>query len=206
MGWFFKSDSYLKMTVGMQYDTVIGYGIASVEIEVLGKHARLGENELKISAAALLYGRTLVNHAETRTALFERVGTAANALIQGSEKFTTTVWDLKIAGRSFRIWPWEFSQTRLNKAKNYVATVQRLRGDDLGINLKMAFGLERVLAPSAPLIAISTVVDLLKPNERVLLGHTLACMNVVYETPEGASYIMSDATAFNAAFRNVRRI
>jgi hypothetical protein len=86
-----------------------------------------------------LYARTLVNHEETRTELFDRMAQAARRALDSDGVITFEPWQLHLAGRDFSIWPWSFTEPgRIADATIYTATLQSTARGSLGIHLKPA--------------------------------------------------------------------
>ena len=72
-----------------------------------------------------------------------------------------------------------------------------------GINLEMAFGLERILAPSSPLIAISSFSQTTDQEGRYELALFLWQINVYYRSPDQIS-IGQEHLALAAATNAIR--
>jgi hypothetical protein len=189
-----------RLEILMDFDLQLGIGLAATRWQTLRSHPQLTESLARIALVALLYGRTLVNHAETRSELYERVQRAAQGLFEGDPSPQFDEWKLEAGGLSFQIWPWSIvSPEQLSKSKAYTATLLPLQGGTLGIYLDMAGGLERVLAPSAPVISIFRLSDELEAHERQKLGATLLAMNSFYGRPERSKKIGSELRALQAA-------
>jgi len=124
---------------------------AFVRWQTLSRHPFLSTDRARIALAALLYGRILFAHQETRTELFQRVERSGQKLIDGEPTFTIETWRLRAGGMSFPIWPWRVvSSTALQNPTVYTATLKGWEdGSRLSIQLDMAPGLERMLAPAS---------------------------------------------------------
>ena len=119
----------------------------------------------------MLYGRTLVNHQETRGELFDRTAQAAWRVLQGDGKLTCEPLQLHLAGKDFSIWPWPLTEPgRVTDAKTYTATLRSMAGGSLVIHLKMALGQVPFLGPSAALIAASGLATALNDSGRACLA------------------------------------
>ncbi len=200
MGWFSRKNEYLHLESLMDFDLQLGHGRAAVRWQILSPHSTLSEDQARIALVVLQYGRTLVNHGETRVELFKRVGTAAQGLIDGAPVLPLDSWQLKVGGMSFQIWPWTMERPEeLEGAKTYIATLQEARGGILGIHLKMAWGQERVLAPSSAVIPMYALSGVLDEHGRILLGRTIRAMHHYYKTPEASGQLLSEVKALEAA-------
>ena len=202
MGWLSGQHDYVRMHVSMEFDVGVARrgssdfnGFAWVHWETLREHPWLDEERAQIALAALHYGRILAIHKETRSELFWRVDEAARKLLSPpgwdidarvaffDELFDD--WALDVEGRPFYIWPWRISEPRgkpLVRPKTYSSTLKAdpKRGD-FSIWLKMALGLERLLAPASSLISLSFVASRLFDSEQqALLGKVLLGMNEFY--------------------------
>jgi hypothetical protein len=195
-----------RLELAMDFDLQLGMGAAAVRWQSLTPHPFLQDSLARIALVALLYGRTLHTHAPTRGELFQRVEKAAKMLLEGSTTFELDNWNIRAGGLSFTIWPWLIvSPEEVTKAKTYVATLLSVPSDKLALDLHMAFGQEKVLAPSAPMIALFTVSQELDQQHRRKLGATLLAMNAYYGSPEAAGKGMRsrEQEAFQAALPNL---
>ena len=174
---------------------------AAVRWETIATHPSLPGDRARIALAALLYGRILFAHEETRVELFRRVGLAAKGLAEGDTAFKVEKWDLMAGEVSFPIWPWQLGGPgEVNSPKTYVARlIGSDSGDSLGILLDPAFGLERILAPASALLALSALSQELNKGDRILLGQVLLAMNGYYGTPQTTSRLGSEMAALRAA-------
>jgi hypothetical protein len=200
-----ESADYLRLEILMDTDVprlLQGQTpTALVRWETLSPHPFLSTDRARIALAALLYGRILFAHEETRTELFQRVQQAAEKLADGEPTFPVEGWRLQAGGMSFPIWPWRIvNPTELKSPKVYIATlIGREDGSGLAIQLDMASGLERMLAPASALIPLFTLSKELDSQDRRRLGNVLRAMNKFYETPERSADLLSEVTAFSAA-------
>ena len=153
MGWLSKLaglTEHLRLEIPMAFNIRTGQGIAALRWIGTSPVPRLSEAQCKIALMALLYARTLVNHHETRDELFARVAQAAARVRDGEGDLTFEPWVLDIAGKYLFIWPWHIVEPEaITEAKTYVATLQSASSGALSIQLKMAMGQERILAPSS---------------------------------------------------------
>jgi hypothetical protein len=197
--------SYLRLEVLMDTDVhrlaARIPGQAAIRWKNIAPHPSLPEDRARIALVALLYGRILFAHEETRVELFHRVGQAATRIVKSDAAFNTESWDLQAGGISFPIWPWRLvGPNELKSAKTYVATlIGNDSEEDLAILLDMAPGLERILAPASVLVALSALSQELAKGSRLLLGQVLLEMNNHYGMPENASRLGSGLAAFRAA-------
>jgi hypothetical protein len=162
---------------------------------------------------ALLYGRALVNHKETRQELFTRVGDIAiqNVRSEGANGFEFDRWVLHVGlgGGDHTLWPWQLvAPGELTSSKIYSAFLKQGKPTSnapLGrwIHLDMAMGLERVLAPASALIAIAGFSRTCDQETRYMLALYLWQMNVYWGSPERIS-IGSEALAYTAAHSTIR--
>jgi len=168
-------------------------GRAAVSWHQIASHPSLPYDRARIALAALLYGKILFAHEETRVELFRRIERAALGLINGEERFHVEDWKLQAGGMSFPIWPWRIVHpAELKTPKTYVATLLRTSAGNFWIHLDMEWGLEAALAPSSPLISLFTLSKELDTRDRMLLGAVLVAMNKYYRTPDRAAKLGSE--------------
>lgn len=188
MGWLSRLaglTEHLKLDVLMNFDIWSGQGVAALRWIVTRPHASLSDEQSRIALVALLYARTLVNHQETRGELFDRMAHAARRVLQGDGNLTFEPWTLHVAGKDFSIWPWVLAEPgRLADAKTYTATLQSTSGGSLAIHLKMALGQERILSPSAALIAAFGLARALNDSDRVRMAEVLLGINTHYRSSD----------------------
>lgn len=182
-----KAQSAQEFTVLQRVDVVMGYdrkmpkGLAAVQWTVLREATGLSVEHAKVALAGFLYARTIVNHAETRRALIERTRPAAMRLVQGGERFEMDDWRLEAGGVSVPIYPWQsVTSDRVQSARTYMAYLIERPDGFIGGHLEMAVGLERILAPAAPLIVFEALAKVLPSPERVLLGRVILAINDLY--------------------------
>lgn len=194
---------YLRATISMRYDTYIwgalkgGYGEGGVDWQAVAPCAELPDDLAKIGLACLHYGRILAVHKESRPELFQRVGQAAQALADGEPEAGFEPWSLQAGDANFSLWPWTLSNAHdIEKPKTYVATLRAKRPRELSVHLKMAWGLERMLAPGSVLVVLTTLAAGLDEAHRRLLGRALLAMNAHYEIPERAAGPGKETKAF----------
>jgi hypothetical protein len=167
----------------------------------LRPHPTLGYDEARIALAALLYGRMLLAHAETRSELYGRVAAAARAAASDGVPFDFAPWTLPAGDGQFVIWPWQWQSpdTIDGKIRTYVATLRGDRKGGLWAHVKMAWGLERVLAPSSALLALQGLSRELPGEDRRRLALVVLAMHAYYGSPECAASLRSDVRAVEAA-------
>ena len=139
---------------------------------------------------ALLYGRILCIHKETREELFGRVGDLAmqNVRSEGATGFEFAPWTLHVGlgGGNHTLWPWRIvPPAQIIDPKIYSAFLKLGKPTSTApsgrsINLDMAWGLARVLAPSSALIAIAGFSKDCDKEARYLLALMLWQMNVYW--------------------------
>jgi hypothetical protein len=202
--WFsFGATDYQRLEIFMDFQVLSRFGVVrgdgegAVRWHTIRSHVTLPEERARISLATLLYGRILVAHAETRAELFSRVEQAARGLLDGDEVARFEEWELHVGEGDFELWPWRLVDREvLNKPKAYVST---LKGDAHGVlwvDLKMAWGLERVLAPSSVLLALHSLSGALGESDRRLFGRGLLAMNERFGSPDGAKGLGAETKAF----------
>lgn len=185
---------YCRLDVLMEHDLQYPAGVAATEWANPVSHPEFSEADLRSITAVSLYARTLVNHTETTAELLRRVTGASAALARGVETFDLAPWDITVGGRRFAIWPWVRGvASEMSGAKHYVSILSAARGG-FAFNLNMAFGLERVLAPSAPLLALEFLARSLVHADRLFLAELLQRVNEYYAAA-GAAALGSDRTA-----------
>ena len=177
----------MRADLYMEYHPLTCTGAATVEWVSLGSD----DPNLRPFLVALLYARILVAHAETRTKLFELVDVVSkqNVRDEGHTGFLFPQWMLPIGfgAPEQRIWPWTLvdNPRALSVPKVYSATL--LSFPELrhwGINLKMALGQERILAPASVLIAITSYAQSTDQEGQYELAVLLWQLNEFYGSPD----------------------
>ena len=196
----------MRADLFMEYHSLTSTGRAAVQWVSLGSD----DPNLRPFLVALLYARILVAHAETRTKLFELVDVISkqNVRDEGHTGFLFPKWMLPVGfgAPEERIWPWVLvdSPRALSKPKVYNATLQAFpESRHFGINLKMAFGQERILAPASPLIAITSYAGSTDQEGRYELAVLLWQVNEFYGSPDRV-LIGSESKALAAATTAIR--
>lgn len=191
----------MRSDLFMEYHPLTSTGTAAVEWVSIGSN----DPNLRPFLVALLYARILSAHAETRTRLFELVDVISkqNVRDEGQTGFLFPEWMLQIGfgAPEQRIWPWVLvdSPRALSKPKVYKATLQACPvTKNFGINLEMAFGQERILAPASALIAITSYAESTDQEGRYELAILLWQINEYYGSPDRVG-IGSDFKALAAA-------
>jgi hypothetical protein len=194
MPWFSNVD-YLRVTTAMAYRVApwpIGGPIAAhVAWEQLAIHPVLSRDAARIALASFLFARTLSNSvgdAQTHDGLYKVVGHATTALMDHkAESLTFDNWAIDVGKERFIVWPWPVVDSSPPGGKNYVAT---LKGDKSGGNLhhhlKMAFGLERVLAPSTALLVLSHLWGDLDADRQILFVLAVSAMFAMFGGAQNA--------------------
>jgi hypothetical protein len=195
------STDYLQLDILMHLDVNSGNGVGATRWQHLTAHPKLSNHQARIALVALNYGRALLNNDETRVELFHRVGIAAEGLVRGDRLLSLDPWFLEVAGTKFSIWPWlTDSPDNLREAKVYVARLKGSKGP-MGIlllDLKMAWGQERILVPVAALLPLYILAKELDEQGRIRLGETLLAMNRFWGVPERVT-MGSEIMAFASA-------
>lgn len=199
----------MRAEIYMEYHPLVGEGAAAVEWVPLTSN----DVNLRPCLLALLYARTLVNHAEARKELFNAVDAVSkqNVRDEGRSGFVFPDWSLSIGSGipPQKIWPWELwdKPAALTDPKVYRATLQAFPEPSnlgrFGINLDMAWGQERILAPACALIAIVTHGLSTDREGRYELAVLLWQINEFYGSPHKAG-IGSESKALAAAMFAIR--
>jgi hypothetical protein len=185
----------------MKYSVELGRGKAGLRFDdPLG-----APGSVRASLVALLYGRVLCVHEETRAELFLRVGAAAERVLrsEGRAPFGFDLWVMNVGGAQ-TLWPWEIVEpSELTSATIYSATLKVCSPNPLAplgrwVHLDMGWGLERVLAPSSALIAIAGLSALADGETRHYLAFLLQRMNGYWGSPQNIS-LNTEAKAYAAA-------
>ncbi len=178
----------MRVNLHMEYQPLTCTGVASVEWTPLG----YWDPNLKPFLLALLYARILSTHEETRSKLFELVDIASKQNIRddGRTGFQFPEWMLPIGPGlpSQRIWPWAIVESRdaLNNPQLYRATLLAFpESKHWGIDLEMAIGQERVLAPASVLVAITSYAQAADTDGNYELAVLLWQINEFYGSPDG---------------------
>jgi hypothetical protein len=198
---FGKPQDIIRMTMNMEFYTMNGFGVANIEWYEDKNPTDLSRTQLKILCVTALYARILVSHKEIRQELLERVSQAAQTFTTAN-RFVFEDWYFSAAGSRLQLWPWQFGETF--KPKKYEATIFQ-KGGSLGFNLKMAWGLERILAPSSVMIAVASLSSELADDGNMLLGRGLLSVKNEYAN-SGSFPIGSDIRALSNALFNITAI
>jgi hypothetical protein len=153
----------MRLDIYMEYSPLLAHGSAAVQWVPLASD----DVNLRPFLVALLYARILGAHAETRSQLFSTIDelSTMNVRDEGRTGFPFKDWTLEV-GMGVppqTIWPWSLydSPNALGRPKVYQAALLAFQPPGtagyFGINLKMALGQERILAPSSVLIAITAL-------------------------------------------------
>jgi hypothetical protein len=172
-----------------------------------------GGPQIHAHLVALLYGRILCVHKETREELFSRVGDLAmqNVRSEGAIGFEFTPWVLHVGlgGGDHTLWPWQIvPPEQITDPKIYSAIFKHGEPTSrapLGrwIHLDMAMGLARVLAPSSALVAITGFSRACDQETRYFLALLLWQMNAYWGSPDRMS-VGSEALAYATADSAIR--
>lgn len=196
----------MRADLFMEYHPQTSTGTAAVDWVYLGSD----DPNLRLSLVALLYARIFAAHAPTRTKLFELVDVISkqNVRDEGQTGFLFPEWMLSV-GKGVpeqRIWPWVLvdSSGSLSDPKVYHATLQAFPGSGpFVINLKMAWGLERILASASVLISITSYAESTDREGRYELAFWLWQINEFYGSPDRVR-IGSESKALAAATTVIR--
>jgi len=199
----------VRLDILMDYSIRLGIGTAAVQwTDPMG-----GGSPIYAHLVALLYGRILCVHKETREELFGRVGDLAmqNVRSEGASGFEFTPWVLHVGlGVSdHTLWPWRIvPPEQITDRKIYSAILKHGEPTSrapLGrwIHLDMAMGLERVLAPSSALVAIAAFSRACDQETRYFLALLLWQMNAYWASPDRVSF-GSEALAYATADSAIR--
>ena len=199
----------MRLDILMEYSVRMGGGAAALQwTDPMG-----GGPPIQAHLVALLYGRILSVHKETREELFGRVGDLAmqNVRSEGATGFEFTPWVLHVGfgGGDHTLWPWEIvPPEQITAPKTYSAILKHGETTSrapLGrwIHLDMAMELERVLAPSSALIAVAGLSTACDQETRYFLALLLWQMNVYWGSPHRVS-LGSEALAYAAADSAIR--
>jgi hypothetical protein len=199
----------MRMDILMEYRPLEGSGRAAVQWEAIASD----DLRLRPWLIALLYGRILAIHEETRDQLFRTIDEISrrNVRDEGQTGFEFPRWTLNVPDNapSQQIWPWQLhgSSTTLSNPKVYRATLKAVQdpraGNYFALHLDMTFGLERVLAPSSALIAIASYADGTDNEGRYELAVVLWQINSFYGEP-GAVQVGTEHIALAAATAAMR--
>jgi hypothetical protein len=198
-----RGEEAMRLDILMQYFVLNGFGSAA-----LRWHDPMNGGEpIKAALVALLYGRILCIQKEARSELFARVDALAkeNVRTKGAAGFEFQPWILQVGmgGGAQTLWPWEMKNPYLAKPKIYSAVLRVGRPtwmapSDAFLDLTMAWGLERILAPSAALIAIAGFSRECQRETRHFLALFLSQMNQFWGSPDRIA-LGTDARAYAAA-------
>lgn len=201
----------MRAALFMEYNPLIGVGTASVQWIPLAV-----DDDLRPFLIALLYTRILSVHSPARTKLFHIVNDLSSCNINdgGNTGWDFPDWPLELGlGMPVQaIWPWIIRKdpALLSKAKLYQATLQvasKSYGEpnvDLHftLHLTMAFGQQRILAPAAPLIAITSYVEESDREGCYQLALLLWHINKFYKSPDNIQ-IGSESVALATAMKAI---
>jgi len=190
---------FITLKIQMEYPKYENIGIGSAQWTTINPHPIFSESKTQIAISALNYGRALAIQKITRNKLFYYVDKLSLGLLERGEA-DFYEWSHRKLWMKYYIWPWKIEQNyNGGNRKVYTATMIGKSDGTLGINLDMAFGLEKVLIPSAALIPLFILANKLELKEREKLGQVLLAMNRYYKTPEAAGVFLSEMKAFESA-------
>ncbi|MBI4304469.1 MAG: hypothetical protein HY665_09070 [Chloroflexi bacterium] len=202
----------MRLDIHMSFSPVLGGGRGSAYVEWVP--LSYDEPRLRPFLICLFYARILTIHEETRAQLFCLIDelSKSNVRDEGRTGFQFEEWAIQIRGvlsqhsRQY-IWPWTLfeSPNALDKPKVYQATMRASseEPDFFVIALKMAFGQERILAPSSFLIAMHSYCKTIDQQGFYELAMFLWQINEYYKSPDHIS-IGRESLALKAAFNAVR--
>jgi len=192
-----SANENLLLEIKMDFDLSSGYGNASLKFELINPIPNVPESVLYMCLASLFYGRILYAHKETRTELFYIINDAADKMIGGIKDIEFENWSLNIYNKDMHIWPWNIDNTNeLPDAKVYKVILEGSALDKFSINLKMTFGIEKILARASVLILTYCLPRMLNDEGVQSFGSFLKGMNNYYGTPSGAGGLLSEKKAF----------
>ncbi len=199
----------MRLDILMQYYLKLGSGTAALRwTDPMG-----GGPLIQAHLVALLYGRVLRIHHETRKGLFSRVGDLAlkNVRSKGAAGFDFSPWVIHAdsGGDDYTLWPWLIiPPEQITAPKVYTATLKHgepssLSPSGMWIDLDVVLGQERIFVPSAALIAISGFSKACDRKTRFLLARLLWQMNLFWVSPNMVSFF-SETLAYAAAYSAIR--
>lgn len=199
----------IRVDILMQYELRFGFGMAAVEwFDLSG-----GGQVIQAYLVALLYGRMLWAHNETKEDLFWRITDLAteNVRTEGASGFDFTEWVLHVGlgGGDHTLWPWEIvAPKHITTPKTYSAILKHREPTSLAplglwIHVDMAWGQERILAPSSVLIAITAFSKSCDQETRYFLALLLWQMNTYWGSPDRVS-ACTESLALAAADSAIR--
>jgi len=200
----------MRLDIFMDFQPSIGKGSAAVEWVPM----RYYDPNLRVFLVCLLYARIISVHAETRSYLFGIIDELSKENVRngGRTGFPFEDWSIDIgmgAPPQF-IWPWDLheSPSTLKIPDVYQATLQASidssKSGLFGINLNMALGRERILAPASPLIAISSFSQSTDQEGVYELAVFLWQINKYYRSPNKIT-VGTDHLALASAVRASRK-
>ena len=199
----------MRLDLFMGYMPLWGCGSAAIEWVPLAS-SDLG---FRPALVALLYARIVGAHAETREKLFDLASEIGkqNVRDQGKTGYHFPDWKLTpgFGAPPQTIWPWGFVGNRnaLQDPAVYRATLLAITHpgspDYFAIHLDMAFGQERILAPSSVLVAMTGFSEASDNEGRYALGALLWQMNEFYGSPAKVS-VGQEGVALMAATQAIR--
>jgi len=199
----------MRLDVLMDYSIRFGSGSAALQ----WTDPMDGGAPIQAHLVALLYGRILCIHKETREELFGRVGDLAvqNIRSEGATGFEFSPWVVHVGfgGGDHTLWPWEIvPPEQMTSPRIYSAILKHGEPTSRApmgrwIHLNMAMGLERVLGPSSPLIAIAGFSRACDEETRYFLALLLWHMNAYWGSPDRVS-LGTEALAYAAADSAIR--
>jgi hypothetical protein len=203
----------MRLDIHMSFSPVLGggQGIAFVNWTPLEYSEPNFGRVTKPTLLSLLYSRTLTNTEtkETRTKLFELINelSISNIRDQGHTGFLFPEWTIDVFGTHLFIWPWIFAESPndLDKPKLYSATLQAFPNirDYYAIDLKIAWGQEKILTPASVLIAIYYYCQTIDNQECYELALLLWQINEYYRLLGNIS-IGHESKAFKFAMDAIR--
>lgn len=201
----FKYVDVMRLDISMSYYSLTGTGSAAVRWIPISDDSP----NLRLFLVCLLYSRVLTIIDETRSKLFWLIDelSKSNVHDQGQTGFPFPEWALQIGHGAppQHIWPWGIydNPDELIKPKVYRAILQTSPKGYFDIYLKMAVGLDRLLAPSAALIAIHSYYLMVDQKGCRKLAVYLWQINEFYQKPENIR-IGKESLALYTAMNAIR--
>ena len=103
MALFAKRYEYERAEILMDFDLQENFGGASVAWSTVNESSCLPQPLGRIALVAMLYGRTLSNHAPARNGLFDRIEYSAQQLERGADTLEVDDWYIRVGGDSYQI-------------------------------------------------------------------------------------------------------
>ena len=216
MGWFSTDyatlETFIACDIRTEHPVVTACRWTSKE-----RHPALSEEQLRIAAACLNYGRMFVSHAPTQMEVYKRGILGAKGVLEGADEFTFPEWTVEVQAPPgspanvkdvhVTVWPRVDLGVEVMEdigeqefpapCRKFTCTVQHHGTDSLYAAIRWKFGYEMIFAPAVALIPLSELSLQLDRPAKTTLAKCVDAMNFSFSKSGGD--VGADRAAFQAA-------